>query len=541
MPGDTDCFRFSARKGQTLVFNTAARSLIPYLADTVPGWFQAVVTLYDADGVEVAYNDDYRFDPDPVLIYTIPRDGDYIFSIRDSIFRGREDFIYRISIGETPFIERIFPLGGTVNREVDVSLAGVNLPVRKMKIKTGSNASDTQPIRVEKDGILSNVRNFSISALPDGLEREPNNGFSQPQAVTNAMGINGTIGSPGDQDWFRFTGREGETKVIEVYARRLGSPLDARLELFDAQQNVLAVQDDAEDKSSGLLTHHADARIQFKLPETGTYVVRLSDLQGKGGEEYAYRLMIGEEQPDYRLRIVPSSLRIPQDGTAIATVHAIRTGGFTGEINLSAMDAPQGIELQRAVIPEGADSARIIIAAKSRAQEQMLSLEIEGLADCGSLVVRRRAVPAEDMMQAFIYRHLVTAQQLLVQVTEPEPVTVSIHLPKDGVFRVRPDSPITLNASVKWRDNVRGGIKLTLADPPEWLALRTNNLSGVGGEIILDVSPNAEPGNAATVLLNGTVRLAKSANDPDYNPVQKFLNAKVVDFTIDAISVQIID
>ncbi|MCC7299863.1 MAG: hypothetical protein IT583_02160, partial [Verrucomicrobia bacterium] len=65
MPGDVDCFRFHASKGQTLVFHADARSLIPYLADTVPGWFQAVLTLYNAEGVEVAYDDDYRFDPDP--------------------------------------------------------------------------------------------------------------------------------------------------------------------------------------------------------------------------------------------------------------------------------------------------------------------------------------------------------------------------------------------------------------------------------------------------------------------------------------------
>ena len=56
----------------------SARDLMPYLADAVPGWFQATLTLYDASGHEVAYDDDYRFQPDPVLHYKIPADGDYV-------------------------------------------------------------------------------------------------------------------------------------------------------------------------------------------------------------------------------------------------------------------------------------------------------------------------------------------------------------------------------------------------------------------------------------------------------------------------------
>ncbi len=539
LPGDVDYFRFAAHKGQTLVFRAAARSLIPYLADTVPGWFQAVMTLYDAEGNEVAYDDDYRFNPDPVIIYTVPQDGNYTLSIRDSIFRGREDFVYRISIGELPFIQRIFPLGGSVDSEVEVNLVGINLPIHKMKIKTGSNAPDILPVQVEKNGIFSNIRKFQVSPLSDISEREPDNQFAQAQAVTNTMIINGTIGIPGDQDWFSFRGRQGDRKTIEVFARRLGSPLDARLVLLNAQQKELAVNDDAEDKSCGLLTHQADSRINFELPKTGTYYVRLSDVQQKGGAEYAYRLKIGEEQPDFQLRLVPSSLRIPRAGTVIATVHAIRYGGFTGEINLSVRDAPPGVELQRAVIPENMDSTPVIIAASPRAEEQIMTLDVEGTADCDMRTVHRRAVPAEDMMQAFIYRHLVTAQQLLIQVTEPEPVTISLNLPKDGVLQARPGSDITLNPTLKWHVNTRKGIRLTLSDPPEWLTLKTAYIGREGGEIILNVSPNAEPGSTTTVLLNGNIRIEKSPRDPDYNPVQKFMNAKVVEFTIDAVSIEI--
>ncbi len=543
LPGDVDYFRFRANKGQSLVFQVAARSLVPYLADAVPGWFQAVLTLYDAKGREVAYNDDYLSNPDPVLIYNVPDDGDYTLSIRDSIFRGREDFVYRIAMGELPFIERIFPLSGAENSEVEVNLYGVNLPDKKLKLKTVGNSPDLQPIRIEKNGIISNSRMFSVSPLSNRLEKEPNNVVSQAFAVTNDTVFNGTIGKPDDQDWFCFKGLKGDEKTIKVSARRLGSPLDSRLTLLDAEQKVLVVNDDTEDKSDGLNTHHADSRIDYTLPGSGTYFVRLDDAQGKGGDEYAYSLMIGEEYPDVQLRVVPASVRVAREGTAIVTVHVIRYGGFTGKVELSVVDAPLGISLQRAVIPEGANSAQVIIAASQRASDQLLSLEIEGTAYCGARTVSRRAVPAEDMMQAFLYRHLVVAQKLLVQIAEPNPVNVTLKLPAGGVIRARPGSEITVSAVITSKGTTgQSGVKLTLSEPPEWLTLGTESIGQKGGsEVILKVSPNAEPGDKATVILNGTARRVKSAKDPDYDPVNKFLNNKPVEFAIDAISIEIIN
>jgi len=48
--------------------------------------------------------------------------------------------------------------------------------------------------------------------------------------------------------------------VIEVFARRLNSPLDSILQLTDAQGKQIAANDDYEDKGYGLTTHHADSR-----------------------------------------------------------------------------------------------------------------------------------------------------------------------------------------------------------------------------------------------------------------------------------------
>ena len=128
LPGDVDRFVFRAARGTRLVARVAARELMPYLADAVPGWFQATLAVYDGSGSRLAYVDDFQFDPDPALCFKVPADGDYILEIKDSIYRGREDFVYRIALGQIPFVTGLFPLGAKAGEKTEVALQGWNLP-----------------------------------------------------------------------------------------------------------------------------------------------------------------------------------------------------------------------------------------------------------------------------------------------------------------------------------------------------------------------------------------------------------------------------
>ena len=196
MPGDRDTFRIKARKGQKLVVNVAARELIPYLADAVPGWFQATVALYDAEGHEVAFVDDYRFDPDPVLLFEVPRDGDYILEIRDSIYRGREDFVYRIALGELPFVSSIFPLGGRQGERVTVSMEGWNLPSARSVLDLSAAEVGRRPFRVEGKACVSNTTPFAVNDLPELRETEPNNNPDRAGKMVLPLVLNGRLPIP---------------------------------------------------------------------------------------------------------------------------------------------------------------------------------------------------------------------------------------------------------------------------------------------------------------------------------------------------------
>ncbi len=420
--GTVDRFRFAAHKGQRIVISAKARELIPYMADAVPGWFQPVLALYNAKGKEVAYNDDYRFNPDPVIFYEIPEDGEYLFTVNDAIYRGREDFIYRISIGEIPFVTDIFPLGARAGTPAKIEIRGWNLVETNLTLDPANCTPGVRLITMRgKDGLVSNPKPFAVDSLPDCPENETNNTPATAQRLTPPIIVNGRIAAPGQCDFFSFEGQAGNEIVAEVNARRLDSPLDSTLKLTDAAGNCLAINDDREDIGSGLNTHHADSSIRATLPSNGVYFVQLGDAQQHGGMEYAYRLRLSAPQPDFALRIVPSSINIRSNFAASAGVHVIRQDGFTGAIKLNLKNAPSGFKLQGGDLKGTQTVFKVTIKTTLPETKEPVSLIVEGHATIDGNKIVREAVPAEDRMQAFLWRHLVPAKELDAFVFNPPP------------------------------------------------------------------------------------------------------------------------
>ena len=421
-PGDVDRFRLEVAKGTRLIAAVYARRLVPYLADAVPGWFQATLALLDPDGNEIAYRDDFRFDPDPVICYDIPRTGEYTLEVKDAIYRGREDFVYRILVGEVPYLTGIFPLGGQVGTETALEAEGWNLPDTAVSVDGRKRRPGVIQVSVSRDGLESNPLPFVLDTLPEQLESEPNNDPAQAAAVTLPIVINGRIDRPGDWDVFRLDGRAGDEVVAEIQARCLHSPVDSLLKITDEEGKILGSNDDFLDKTGhlhrgpGLTTHHADSLLTFKFPGNGLYFLHVGDTQHKGSSAHAYRLRISPRLGDFDLRATPSSITAGAGNTVPVTIHAVRKDGFDGDITLSLKDAPRGLQLDGGRIPAGQDKVRVTLTIPSSYPPHTFTLAMEGRATIGGKEVCKPVDPAENTMQAFLWRHLVLTEEWVVNV-----------------------------------------------------------------------------------------------------------------------------
>ena len=87
-PGDTDYFKFTAKKGQKHRFRSYANK-IGTPVDTV-------IYIYDIKGKQIGSNDDADGSSDSRLDFTAPADGEYVVRVKDMLDRGGKDFVYRI-------------------------------------------------------------------------------------------------------------------------------------------------------------------------------------------------------------------------------------------------------------------------------------------------------------------------------------------------------------------------------------------------------------------------------------------------------------
>ena len=101
------------------------------------------LALFGPDGVEIASND-IANGLDSLIDYTIPMEGEYTLRIRDLRYKGGEAFVYRLSIGELPYLDSIFPLGGRRGTENTIAVSwtqsrrcGVNASIYCPKCTVG--------------------------------------------------------------------------------------------------------------------------------------------------------------------------------------------------------------------------------------------------------------------------------------------------------------------------------------------------------------------------------------------------------------------
>lgn len=375
MAGDIDRFRLRMKEGETVVFEVLARRLIPYIADAVPGWFQPTLSISNEMGEQLAFVDDHVGSPDPILEFTAPSAGEYTIELRDSIYRGRFDFVYRLFASH----ERIEQ---NAIRHADVSYAMLEMPYVK--------------------------------------EREPNGCMDQSTRILESSCVSGKINRPGDVDMLCFKGRAGEQMIAEVEARSLGAPTDSLLRLLDEDGQMIAFNDDYMPKQGhvhtgpGLQTHYADSYLSAEFPKDGYYYLVVEDAQGAGGAEYNYRLRLSQPEPAYEVRVAPSAVNLGATGYAPLHVWVNRKDGFDGPIRIVPAGDTEGYSVQGGFIPAGKNEGWITLSGHKPETPEHVQVKLLALASVGEREMSKPVVPTDNSMQAFLWRHLVPAQELRV-------------------------------------------------------------------------------------------------------------------------------
>jgi len=291
-------------------------------------------------------------------------------------------------------------------------------------------------------------------------------------------------------DVYSFKGQKNQTIVAEVTARRTGSPMDSMIELTDSTGKVLIMNDDFPDKSEGLITHLADSYFTYKLPAAGTYFIKICDIQNKGGEDYFYQLRLSAPIPDFKLRLVPSGIIISQGGSGIITAQVLRKEGFNGEINLSLINAAKGVSLDGAIIPANQDQFQLTISLPGFIPLGITTLQIEGTAKIGNKIIHHDLVPAEEMIQAFSYKHLVPAKEFVVDVTEKANVIVSHQISGNNILHIPKGGSVDIGMDINRGEGFNDKLKFVLVNPPKGITLTEKQITEKDKKISITIKSN---------------------------------------------------
>src|SRR5262245_47262224 len=230
--GEIDYYRFKAQAGQQIVFET--------MTGAIGSQLNPVVTLFDADGKQLAVADDYKYQSDSLLGYTFKETGEYVVNITDAEREGGGSFEYRLNVGEFAYVTGAFPLGMKQGATGEVKLSGFNLR-SSHKVTAPATAPWDEEWMIRGGGTKGESLNrlqMDVGRYSEITESGNNNTPASAQSVQLPVTINGRIfnGVAGPtEDYYRFRAMKGEKLILEVAAQRFGSPLDSVIEVLDGR------------------------------------------------------------------------------------------------------------------------------------------------------------------------------------------------------------------------------------------------------------------------------------------------------------------
>jgi hypothetical protein len=501
---DVDYFKVHAEEGRTFTFEVLCARLQDKIHD-LQKHADPILTLFDAEGRELAANDDFYF-ADPLLTYTIPKAGDYFIQVRDSKYDGDPRWAYALFVTDRPRVSHVFPMAGNPGQTIDVEPVGSARAVKPRVSLPLPAELGVREVPLDLDGAKTNPATVIVSPLPQVLEQEPNDTPEQATRVTIPCGINGRIGVKRDLDHFVFQATKGKAIRFEVKARRFGtalrSSLDSFLEVMTPKGMVLASNDDLIGKDAGLV---------FTPPADGDYVACLRDLNSKGGDTAVYYLEADWARPDFTLRCDPDKAMIGPGSSTAWYVHVVRSNGFDGPVLVDVQGLPRGVTASPLTIPPTMTQGLLVLTAAADASLDAANVQVTGtatvkLSDGKEETLVRRVTANQEIYFPGGGRGRFDVNLQAVAVTEPSDILKVEVSPAE--VTLKPGEEVRIEVTVQRRPDYDKAVSLDVLLqhlgtvfgnplPPGVTVVeaKSKTLLGTGskGHIVLKAAPNAAP------------------------------------------------
>jgi len=498
-------FRFNAKKGQSLSFETIGRRL--------GNPIDPQITIYNAQGREIpgGYgNDSPGLQTDARVRMQFKEDGTYLLALRDVSWRGGADYIYRLRIGDFPMATTAFPLAIQAGQSATLGFAGpATQETSPVSINTSGKTAEETLLVAAMGPSSSMAVEIPLSAVPEVQKTGTNQQADKAQPITPPCAINGRLLKRGERDYYRFTGKKGQRVVVDGTAGGPFSPTELYMEILDAKGGKLSKSDPG-----------AAARIDFTPGADGDFTLMVEHVHLWGGPTEAYRVVIETPRPQVLISLAQDRFSINQEGELSLPVLVERKGydeafkvivksppGFTGSLEI-----PKG---KPAKPNEPAGNLVVKAPAGVPVGPMSLKLGVEGPVE-GKFTVTK-AVSASLGNLPFLPKAFGAQAALAVLEKPPFKVTEVALVEKSA----KVGQKVTLKVKVARDPGFEGPIALSLEGLPKEVTATTATLDPKtsAGELAVTLGAKADAGKPGLKVVGKSTKGAREFVVPG-NPVE---------------------
>ncbi len=383
--------------------------------------FDPVIAIRNPQGKLVARCDnsigllfDCRF------AHTFSAAGRYTVEVQDARFAGDPSWSYVLRMGEFPEARTAIP--AVVPPGQPVMVAFPQLPGFLAAAETPKSLQSLfyfQEVRFAPEKPATWIP-LAVSRKQVFVEHEPNNVPNQALTAGSPISLSGelcgVLSEPGDEDWFQIPLAKGQALRVRSDTQSIGSAADLEIVLYEPtnerppkeEWREVARNDETTAPEPGRnTTLIQDANLIFGARTDGLHKLLIRDLTGAGSPAHTYRVEIGENLPELRLKADVAEVALPR-GTWQPLPLTITRTGFIGPISLELHGAPSGVVLEPSVIPEDAKDFVCRLSASEETVEGISTLQLIGRA-----VTDGRVIEAVTSVHPLIDRQLMNKDRIL--------------------------------------------------------------------------------------------------------------------------------
>ena len=490
-----DSFEVELKKGQRLGVEVIGARL------QTQSIYDPHLTIAKADGTLLAEVDDCAFSrQDPATSVVAPEDGKYTVTVKDATNSGPGECHYVMNIGTFPRPLVAYPAGGKVGEDLKVKLLGDATGPIERAVKLAAAPTGRFDIFPEDGQPAPQPNRVRVSPFPNVLEVEPDEDIAHavPTDKPLPLALNGIIQTVGDVDHFKIAAKKDENFDVKVWARRLRSPLDSVLTIWNMQGGQVAANDDDGNIDSG---------VRWKVPADGEYVIKIEDKLGRGGSDYVYRVEITPVAPRFTTWLPEMVQNSNQERRAIvvpkgnryATLVRIKRWDVGGDAIMEAVDLPPGVTPLAGPMDKSVDTIPMVFEAAPDAAVGAKFCAIKAKLTeppkdtvVGSTVENDLDVAENGNQRSF---YTVNENKLAVAVTDEIPVKINLMQPKVPILR---NGSMNLKVTAERKGDFKGAISIALIYAPP----------GIGSPGVVQI-PEGKDEGIITISANGDAPLHK--------------------------------